>query len=256
MANHKKPGKVISSLAITAVVCSAFISAKFIISGGEPQKTSGSTFMQENKNNAGLNDLDGGSSPIPKKQQDLGTNGQKTDGLVSAESPDNVAIKEDEKEKLPGDATGGRYERQNNVVYENNRYGFRFYLPESWQNFSIIEEQWEGTNDQRIVETGPKILIRHPDWREDNQHQDIPVMVLTSRQWKAFQNGEFNIGAAPVGPSMLGSNSSYVFALPARHNYAFHTGFEEVEEILNNNPLEAFEEIDTGPAADGEQMIQ
>lgn len=39
------------------------------------------------------------------------------------------------------------------------------------------------------------------------------------------------------GPSKLGSNSVYVFALPPRYNYAFQTGFEEVEEILKGNPL-------------------
>jgi hypothetical protein len=49
------------------------------------------------------------------------------------------------------------------------------------------------------------------------------------------------VGAAPVGPSILGENTSYVFALPARYNYEFLTGFEEVEEILENDSLQAYE---------------
>lgn len=46
-----------------------------------------------------------------------------------------------------------------------------------------------------------------------------------------------------IGPSMLGQNSKYVFALPPRYNYAFPTGFEEVEKILETGPLTPIEEI-------------
>ena len=41
-----------------------------------------------------------------------------------------------------------------------------------------------------------------------------------------------------MGPKELGRNSKYVFALPARYNFAFPTGFEEVEDILAGNPLQ------------------
>ncbi|WP_211233479.1 hypothetical protein [Thermicanus aegyptius] len=88
-----------------------------------------------------------------------------------------------------------------------------------------------------MIETGPQLLIRHPNWTQKNPRQDIPIMVFTHEQWNALQNGDFSVSAAPIGPSKLGSNSVYVFALPARYNYAFQTGFEEVEEILKNNPL-------------------
>jgi len=47
--------------------------------------------------------------------------------------------------------------------------------------------------------------------------------------------------AAPVGPKELGSNSKYVFALPARYNYEFLEGYEEVEAILESNPLKVIE---------------
>jgi hypothetical protein len=52
-----------------------------------------------------------------------------------------------------------------------------------------------------------------------------------------MQKDEFHIGAAPINPSELGRNATYVFALPARYNYAFPTGYEEVDEILKGNPL-------------------
>ena len=87
-------------------------------------------------------------------------------------------------------------------------------------------KQWE------LSETGPQLLIRHPDWTQEAPRQDIPIMVYTLEQWNALQKGDFYVSAAPIGPSKLGSNSVNVFALPPRYNYAFQTGFEEVEEIL------------------------
>jgi len=66
-------------------------------------------------------------------------------------------------------------------------------------------------------------------------------MIFTRAQWNSLQRGDFHIGAAPIGPSELARNSKYVFALPARYNYAFPIGFEEVEIILKNNPLQAYE---------------
>ena len=66
-------------------------------------------------------------------------------------------------------------------------------------------------------------------------------MVFTTIQWNSLQENKFHIGAAPIGPKELGSNAKYVFALPARYNFAFPTGYEEVEEILENNPLQPVE---------------
>jgi hypothetical protein len=36
---------------------------------------------------------------------------------------------------------------------------------------------------------------------------------------------------------VLGVNEKYVFALPARYNYAFPAGYEEVENIIASQPL-------------------
>ncbi len=132
---------------------------------------------------------------------------------------------------------------ENSVVYKNEKYGFNFELPESWNGYSIKNDVWVGISlkDGSKSATGPVIYIRHPQWTSDNPRQDIPVMIFTAKQWDSLQNDEFGVGAAPMAPSMLGKNSDYVFALPARYNYAFLTGYEEVEEILESNPLKAFE---------------
>lgn len=142
---------------------------------------------------------------------------------------------------LPENAEGS-------IVYDNTQYGFRFVLPESWANFTVVTEHWEGMSvgepaGDRVVETGPMLNIRHPLWTEQEPRQDIPIMIFTAEQWESLNKGEFHIGAAPVGPSEIEHNSRYVFALPARYNYAFPTGFEEVEKILDNNPLKPFEKL-------------
>lgn len=128
------------------------------------------------------------------------------------------------------------------VVYKNARYGFGFSLPEGWEGYTIVTGEWEGLYlgdlaDGSAAETGPVINIRHPQWTAENPRQDIPVMIFTLAQWDGLKRGEFHIGAAPVGPRELGRNGNYVLALPARYNYAFPAGYEEVERILESNPL-------------------
>jgi hypothetical protein len=127
-------------------------------------------------------------------------------------------------------------------VYENTQYGFRFLLPGGWEGYDIITDKWEGLSQGQseggsAVETGPVISIRHPEWTSEHPRQDIPIMVFALAQWQAMQDGEFHIGAAPVGPRELGRGDRFVFALPARYNYAFPTGYEEVESILECSPL-------------------
>lgn len=127
------------------------------------------------------------------------------------------------------------------IVYQNTQYGFNFTLPVSWQGYSIISTKWQGTDVQsgKMTETGPIISIRHPQWTSSNPRQDIPIMVFTLNQWNLVQAEKLSVGAAPIGPTELGRNSKYVFALPARYNFAFPTGFEEVEKIMASNPLKA-----------------
>lgn len=158
-------------------------------------------------------------------------------GGVAAKRPVTIVVQKVNNRWLISSMTIGEYAKRGPVVYENTRYGFCFYLPETWKEYTIIEEQWEGTSGAGIVEAGPQLLIRHPDWTQNNPRQDIPIMVFMLEQWNALQKGDFSVSAAPIGPSKLGSNSVYVFALPARYNYVFQTGYEEVEKILKGNPL-------------------
>ena len=129
----------------------------------------------------------------------------------------------------------------NSISYKNTKYGFTFSLPASWTGFSIVNSKWQG-NDVKtgaISETGPMISIRHPLWTAAHLRQDIPIFIFSTSQWSSIQKSIFHIGAAPIPPSELGRNSKYVFALPARYNFAFPTGFQEVEQILQSNPLHA-----------------
>jgi hypothetical protein len=139
------------------------------------------------------------------------------------------------------------------IQYRNEKYGFTFLLPETWIGYARVSEKWEGIDlwltpaemkDSPLAVspvgtpvTGPKILIRSPEWTEADPYQDIPIMVFTVSQWDRVQSGQLSVGAAPIPPTELGRNATYVFALPARYNYAFPTGWEEVESILQTNPL-------------------
>ena len=135
-------------------------------------------------------------------------------------------------------------QEQQQIIYKNTQYGFNFLLPVSWEGYYIIVSKWEGyapgAQGDGTVEQGPMISIRHPKWTSANPRQDIPIMVLTLAQWDSVQQIKFHIGAAAILPSELGRNIRYVFALPARYNYVFPTGWEEVEKILEGNPLKAF----------------
>lgn len=135
------------------------------------------------------------------------------------------------------------------VAYQNSKYGFNFTLPDSWRSYTIVNDQWKGTavdgpQAGNLVASGPLISIRHPLWTTENPRQDIPIMIFTLSQWKAIQQEEISLGAAPIGPSELARNSKYIFALPARYNFAFLPGFEEVADILDGQPLHATEQFE------------
>jgi len=172
------------------------------------------------------------SSPVNPKDSNQNQEITQTD----SQQKDNAA---DTNQSTPSISTPAE---ANSVVYQNTAYGFNFALPSSWQGYSLITGTWEGNDIKsgKITETGPMVSIRHPQWTSQNPRQDIPVFVFTISQWNLLQQETFHIGAAPIGPSELGRNSTYVFALPARYNFAFPTGFEEVEKIIENHPLKAY----------------
>ncbi len=76
-------------------------------------------------------------------------------------------------------------------------------------------------------------------YHENREREDIPILVIPLDQWDLLMEGTYHIGASPLEPTELGRNDRCVFALPARYNYDFLEGYEEVEEILEGNPLRA-----------------
>ncbi|HZJ57404.1 MAG TPA: hypothetical protein VFD89_04100 [Clostridia bacterium] len=127
-------------------------------------------------------------------------------------------------------------ENKSSLVYKNTEFGFSFNLPLTWKGYRIIEGGWE-SNDK--AQSGPSISIRHPKWTEDVPRQDIPIMIFTHEQWDLVEKEKLAVGAAPIGPRMLVENKKFVFALPPRYNFSFLEGFEEVEKIIEDNPLKA-----------------
>jgi hypothetical protein len=65
-------------------------------------------------------------------------------------------------------------------------------------------------------------------------------MIFTRAQWDLLTQDKIHIGAAPINPSELSRNANYVFAIPARYNYAFPLGYEEVENIIKMKLLRGF----------------
>lgn len=162
-------------------------------------------------------------------------------GGAAARRPVTLKVEKVEGRWLITEVKLGAYQEASPIVYRNTEYSFSFNLPAGWKGYSIVIDNWEGFTPGGVaaVERGPLVSIRHPQWTSQDPRQDIPIMVFTLAQWNSLQQGEFHIGAAPVGPRELGRNNRYVFALPARYNYAFPTGYEEVEQILEGNPLQA-----------------
>lgn len=163
-------------------------------------------------------------------------------GTFSAKRPVVIKVVKENDLWLIDEVHMDGYESDKALEYENTEFGFRFYLPDSWKGYSVISEEWtgrimDGKGEGESTVTGPLLSIRHPLWAKENPRQDIPIMIFTVDQWDTIQQERLHIGAAPIKPRELGRNDSYVFALPARYNFAFQLGYEEVEDIINNHPL-------------------
>ncbi|MEK7646056.1 MAG: hypothetical protein AAB374_03045 [Patescibacteria group bacterium] len=131
--------------------------------------------------------------------------------------------------------------RVSSEIYTNNQFGFSIALPDSWKGYTVLNSQWEGRDGttRNVAATGPIITIRHPLWTTSAPREDMPVMIFTPAQWALIQSEKMSAGAAPIPPSILGQNSKYVIALPARYNYDYATGWEEVDRLVHT--LKAFE---------------
>ncbi len=128
------------------------------------------------------------------------------------------------------------------VVYRNEQYGLQVKLPGSWKGFTVVM----GTREIRNVDSGdidgtaPTISVRHPLWTAAVPRQDIPIDVYTPEQWAGILAEKYSVSAAPIPPTELARNARYIFALPARYNYAFPAGWEEVDTIVHSGAVTAF----------------
>lgn len=146
---------------------------------------------------------------------------------------------------VPSDTEPKTSNTSDALSYCNFEFGFEFFLPDTWQNYTIVQDQWrgyalEGPHSGEVTEQGPLLLIRHPLWSETKPYQDIPVMVFTLDQWDQIDQETLSVSAAPIPPQEFGRNDAYVFALPARYNFAYLEGTKEVEKILAEKPLQPF----------------
>lgn len=141
------------------------------------------------------------------------------------------------------------------AVYYDTQYGFEIDLPQSWVGYSTLNSQWEGRDvaTGKVTQTGPLITLRHPQWTSSAPREDMPVMVFTLAQWQLITSQKLSVGAAPIAPSLLGQNSKYILALPARYNYDFKTGWEEVDQLVRM--LMAFEPSASTQATPGVEGI-
>lgn len=132
--------------------------------------------------------------------------------------------------------------QKSSVVYRNAQYDFCLVLPESWKGYTVTTLSWDATATRPgrgKPLAGPQLRLRHPLWSQQNPYEDIPILVLTSKQWKRTVKDQYVFGAAPVGPEMIGHSKRYVFALPPRYNYDLSTGYEIVDHLLHDGSLHA-----------------
>lgn len=121
------------------------------------------------------------------------------------------------------------------AMYRNEQYGFQAPVPTGWHGATVLYYQWEGSDvaGGNITERGPQVTLRSAQWAADHPTEDMPVMVFTPAQWDEVKRGEISVGAAPIPPSELGHNSKYIFALPARYNYDYADGWQEVDRLIH-----------------------
>jgi|GEM_PF-1452903 len=128
---------------------------------------------------------------------------------------------------------------QATIVYRNAAYGFCFSLSESRRGYTVVAEQWSGTilSSGQAVH-GLQLLIRNPKWTQEKPYQDIPIMVFTPAEWQQVKAVTMSVSAAPIGPSELGHDSRYVFALPPRWIGFYDTlGQDEVNSWMSQSRL-------------------
>lgn len=280
MAKQKSKKTIIPTIIVTLVLCAAaFMLGAYTMNGGKlnngtkANAASGQTAENGNNVNSADNSADQAVSsdnvnPSTSSSDTSLNNTDSQEGNESSQSGNSGNAASDNpvsgnsstgstSGNSPSDNSGGDKDavdgsgnsssnNDSTILYSNTDFGFDFALPSSWKGYTILKDTWQGTalngkNESEVTESGTKLIIRHPEWTEDVPRQDIPIMVFTKDQWDKVVKEELAVSAAPIGPSKLGSNSKYIFALPARYNFAYPEGYEEVENIMENSPLTANE---------------
>jgi hypothetical protein len=119
------------------------------------------------------------------------------------------------------------------ICYHNAQYDFTFFLPASWQGYSVSIQAWK-PSDSVTPEHGMKIVFRNPRWQAGDPYEDIPILVFTRSQWDADRNGKLSYGAGGV-ESEIAHNRKYVFAIWSRAFFDELKGREEADRIVQQN---------------------
>lgn len=117
--------------------------------------------------------------------------------------------------------------------YYNAQYNFTFFLPVSWERYSVLTQQWVPAYSA-TPEHGPTIVLRHPQWKASAPYHDIRILVFTRRQWEADKQGKISYGAGGVEEE-VGHNDKYVFATWSRFYWDELKGWKEAGDIVNRN---------------------
>jgi hypothetical protein len=128
------------------------------------------------------------------------------------------------------------------IRYHNAQCDFTFYLPASWQDYSILTQQWEGEKylpekDKDVVlARGSIIVLRNPQWKTNSLYQDIPIYIFTRQQWDDTNLGKYYAQGAGGVIYELWHNDKYVFCIHSRYNTDDSVnGWKEVQDIVNQN---------------------
>ncbi|OGN19890.1 MAG: hypothetical protein A3I32_03320 [Candidatus Yanofskybacteria bacterium RIFCSPLOWO2_02_FULL_45_10] len=124
-----------------------------------------------------------------------------------------------------------KFTNQTTIEYKNTEYGFSLALPATWKGYAVTKSNWRGESidpaNPGATYQGPQLTIKNP---KGEQWQPVPILVFTPEQWQLVVEEKLSVSAAPIGPSKLGQNTKYVFALPPR--WVGFTDFLGQEEAL------------------------
>ena len=110
------------------------------------------------------------------------TSVEKTSGGAAArQSIDLTLTKSGDRWLIDSVVLGTGYQ-DGTILYQNTQYGFDFVLPVSWQGYTIVNEEWEGTaitgpSQGKVVSQGPG-YYSPPQWTQAQPHRTYPSWYL------------------------------------------------------------------------------